>query len=45
MTVARRTLREYQAVTTPFPSAHIPTRRAESNARLAERLEHAIAEF
>jgi acyl-CoA dehydrogenase len=45
MTVARRTLREYQPVTTPFPSAHIPTRRAEAQARLAERLEHAIAEF
>jgi len=45
MTVARRTLREYEPVTTPFPSQHIPTRRAESNARLAERLEHSIAEF
>lgn len=45
MTVARRTLREYEAVTTPFPSAHIPTRRAEAQARLAERLEHAVAEF
>ena len=28
-----------------FPVAHIPTRRAEAQARLAERLEHAIAEF
>jgi acyl-CoA dehydrogenase len=45
MTVARRTLREYQSVTTPFPSAHIPTRRAEAQTRLAERLEHSIAEF
>src|SRR6201992_1107646 len=45
MTVARRTLREYQPVTTPFPSAHIPTRRAEAQARLADRLEHAVAEF
>jgi acyl-CoA dehydrogenase len=45
MTVARRTLREYQPVTTPFPSQHIPTRRAEAQARLAERLEHSIAEF
>ncbi len=45
MTMTRRTLREYQPVTTPFPSAHIPTRRAEAEARLAERLEHAIAEF
>jgi acyl-CoA dehydrogenase len=32
-------------VTTPFPSQHIPTRRAEAQARLAERLEHSIAEF
>ncbi len=45
MTVARRTLREYQPVTTPFPSQHIPTRKAEAEARLAARLEHAIAEF
>jgi acyl-CoA dehydrogenase len=45
MTVARRTLREYQPVTTPFPSQHLPTRRAEAQARLAERLEHAVAEF
>src|ERR1700677_3690982 len=45
MTVARRTLREHQPVTTPFPSQHIPTRRAEAQARLAERLEHSIAEF
>ena len=45
MTVARRTLREYQPVTTPFPSQHIPTRRAEAQARLAERLERAAAEF
>ena len=45
MTVARRTLREYQPVTTPFPSQHIPTRRAEAQARLAERLEHSVAEF
>ena len=45
MTVARRTLREYQPVTTPFPSQHIPTRKAEAEARLAARLEHSIAEF
>jgi acyl-CoA dehydrogenase len=45
MTVARRTLREYQPVSTPFPSQHLPTRRAEAQARLAERLEHAVAEF
>jgi acyl-CoA dehydrogenase len=45
MTVARRTLREYQPVSTLFPSQHLPTRRAEAQARLAERLEHAVAEF
>lgn len=45
MTVARRTLREYQPVTTLFPSQHIPTRRAHAEAWLAQRLEHAIAEF
>lgn len=45
MTVARRTLREYEPVSTPFPSQHLPTRRAEAQARLAERLEHAVAEF
>jgi acyl-CoA dehydrogenase len=45
MTVARRTLREYQPVATLFPSQHLPTRRAEAEARLAERLEHVVAEF
>jgi acyl-CoA dehydrogenase len=45
MTVARRTLREYQPVSTAFPSQHLPTRRAEAQAKLAERLEHAVAEF
>ena len=43
MTVARRTLREYEPVSTLFPSQHLPTRRAEAQARLAERLEHAVA--
>jgi acyl-CoA dehydrogenase len=45
MTVARRTLREYEPVSTLFPSQHLPTRRAEAQARMAERLEHAAAEF
>lgn len=45
MTVARRTLREYQPVSTLFPSMHLPTRRTAAQARLAERLEHEIAEF
>ena len=45
MTVARRTLREYEPVSTVFPSQHLPTRRAQAQAKLAERLEHAVAEF
>ena len=45
MTVARRTLREYEPVSTLFPSQHLPSRRAEAQARLAERLEHSVAEF
>jgi acyl-CoA dehydrogenase len=45
MTVTRRTLREYQPVSTAFPSQDLPTRRAEAQDRLAERLEHAVAEF
>jgi acyl-CoA dehydrogenase len=45
MTVARRTLHEYQPVSTAFPSQHLPTRRAAAQAKLAERLEHAVAEF
>ena len=45
LTLARRTLSDYQSVDTLFPSAHIPTRRAEAAARLAERLEHEVAEL
>jgi acyl-CoA dehydrogenase len=45
ITVARRTLHEYQPVTTLFPSAHIPTRRAEAEALFADRLEREVAEF
>ncbi|CAN5689124.1 acyl-CoA dehydrogenase family protein [soil metagenome] len=45
LTLARRTLKEYEPVTTLFPSAHIPTRRAEAQARLAERLELEVAEL
>ncbi|WP_199254903.1 acyl-CoA dehydrogenase family protein [Mycolicibacterium mengxianglii] len=45
LTLARRTLKEYQPVHTMFPSAHIPTRRAEAQARLAERLERDVAEL
>jgi acyl-CoA dehydrogenase len=45
MTVARRTLREYEPASTSFPSWHLPTRRAAAQARVAERLEHSVAEF
>jgi acyl-CoA dehydrogenase len=45
LTVARRTLREYEPVDTPFPSAHLPTRKAAAAARLAELLEHEVAEL
>ena len=45
LTLARRTLKEYEPVDTMFPSAHIPTRRAAAAARLAERLEHEVAEL
>jgi acyl-CoA dehydrogenase len=45
LTVARRTLKEYEPVDTLFPSQHIPTRRAAAQAKLAELLEHQAAEF
>jgi acyl-CoA dehydrogenase len=45
LTVARRTLKEYEPVTTLFPSQHIPTRRAAARAQLAVLLEHEVAEF
>ncbi|APE17356.1 acyl-CoA dehydrogenase [Mycobacterium sp. WY10] len=45
LTVARRTLKEYEPVDTLFPSQHIPTRRAAAQARLAELLEHEVAEL
>ncbi|BBY58597.1 acyl-CoA dehydrogenase family protein [Mycolicibacterium sarraceniae] len=45
LTVARRTLKEYAPVDTLFPSQHIPTRRAAAQARLAELLEHEVAEL
>ena len=45
LTLARRTLAEYEPVDTLFPSAHIPTRRAEAQARLAERLERDIGDL
>lgn len=45
LTVARRTLKEYEPVDTLFPSQHIPTRRAATQAKLAEILEHEAAEL
>jgi len=45
LTVARRTLKEYEPVDTLFPSQHIPTRRAAAQARLAALLEHEVAEL
>ncbi len=45
LTVARRTLREYEPVDTLFPSQHLPTRKAAAQARLAELLEHEVAEL
>jgi acyl-CoA dehydrogenase len=43
--VARRTLKEYEPVTTLFPSQHLPTRKAAAKVRLAELLEHDVAEL
>ena len=45
LTVARRTLREYEPVDTLFPSAHLPTRKAAAQAHLAALLEHEVAEL
>jgi len=45
LTVARRTLKEYEPVESPFPSGHLPTRKAAARARLAELLEHEVAEL
>ncbi|AKK25526.1 acyl-CoA dehydrogenase family protein [Mycobacterium sp. EPa45] len=45
LTVARRTLKEYEPVDTLFPSQHIPTRRAAAQATLAELLEHEVAQL
>lgn len=45
LTLARRTLKEYEPVTTMFPSAHIPTRRAQAEELLAQRLEREVVEL
>ena len=43
VTVARQVLREYKPVDGLWPSAHLPTRRAEARARFAQLLEHEVA--
>jgi acyl-CoA dehydrogenase len=43
VTVARQVLREYKPVDGLWPSAHLPTRRADARARFAELLEHEVA--
>jgi acyl-CoA dehydrogenase len=42
-TVARQILKEYQGVEGPWPSQHLPTRREQAEAHLAEILEHELA--
>jgi acyl-CoA dehydrogenase len=42
-TVARQILKEYQGVDGPWPSEHLPTKREQAEARLAEILEHELA--
>jgi acyl-CoA dehydrogenase len=42
-TVARQILKEYEGVDGPWPSQHLPTRREQAEARLAEILEHELA--
>ncbi|MGH9115833.1 MAG: acyl-CoA dehydrogenase family protein [Acidimicrobiales bacterium] len=45
VTLATQLLKDYKPAEGMWPSAHIPTRRAEARARYAERLEHEIAEL
>jgi acyl-CoA dehydrogenase len=42
-TVARQVLREYRPAPGLFPTAHLPTRREEARQRLADALEHVVA--
>ena len=42
-TVARQLLKGYQGVEGPWPSAHLPTKREQAEAHLAEILEHELA--
>ena len=45
LTVARRTLREYEPVDTLFPSQHLPTRKAAARERLAELMEREVGDL
>jgi len=42
VTIARQVLKEHKPVDTLFPSAHLPTRREEARARMADVLEHVV---
>ena len=44
LTLARQVLREHQPHDGIFPSAHLPTRRAEARARFGALLEHEVAQ-
>ena len=44
VTLARQVLRQYAPYDGLFPSGHLPTRRAEAMARIAEMLEHEAAQ-
>jgi len=45
ITLATQLLKEYKPSDGMWPSAHIPTRRAEARARYADLLERQVAEF
>ncbi|HAS12973.1 MAG TPA: acyl-CoA dehydrogenase [Acidimicrobiaceae bacterium] len=42
VTIARQVLKEHKPVDTLFPSAHLPTRREEARAKMADVLEHVV---
>ena len=42
-TVARQILKDHRAVEGPWPSQHLPTRRAEAHERFAELIEYEVA--
>ncbi|HWE54887.1 MAG TPA: acyl-CoA dehydrogenase family protein [Acidimicrobiales bacterium] len=45
VTLATQLLKDYKPVEGLWPSAHLPTRRAEARARFADLLEHQVAEL